>query len=142
MKQNQVNVDTKQDQFQEEVYATVQNLSKEMNEAFIMMHKLGDQERRSPSKSKSSQNPDINNELEILSKVTDTNIKNVFNTMDKQKLIVNDRLERIEMNHDKLKAHFKGIEDAVGNNALGGRKSSRFSPPGGAMMGDQLIKMD
>jgi len=47
MKQNQVNVDTKQDQFQEEVYQTVQNLSKEMNEAFVMMHKIGDQERKS-----------------------------------------------------------------------------------------------
>jgi hypothetical protein len=31
-------------------------------------------------------------------------------------LITDDRLARIEMNHDKLKAHFKGIEDAVGNN--------------------------
>jgi len=49
MKQNQVNVDTKQDQFQEEVYQTVQNLSKEMNEAFVMMHKIGDQERKSNS---------------------------------------------------------------------------------------------
>jgi len=40
---------------------------------------------------------------------------------------VDDRLARIEMNHDKLKAHFKGIEDAMGNNQLGSRRSSGLS---------------
>jgi len=51
--------------------------------------------------------------------------------------LVDDRLERIEMNHDKLKAHFKGIEDAVGNNDLGsGKRSGLSNAPGGAMMGD------
>lgn len=59
--------------------------------------------------------------------------------MDKQKLIVNDRLERIEMNYDKLKAHFKGIEDAVGTNTLGNRKTSRLS--NGSTIGDS-VKMD
>ena len=59
--------------------------------------------------------------------------------MDKQKLIVNDRLERIEMNYDKLKAHLKGIEDAVGTNTLGNRKASRLS--NGSPMGDN-VKMD
>lgn len=47
----------------------MQNLSKEMNEAFIMMHKVGDQERRNGASSKASnKNPsEINNELELLS---------------------------------------------------------------------------
>lgn len=45
------------------------------------------------------------------------------------------------MNHEKLKAHFKGIEDAVGNNDLGGRRRSGLSNQPG-LMGDQMIKMD
>jgi hypothetical protein len=44
--------------------------------------------------------------------------------MEKNKLIVDDRIERLEINHDKLKANFKGIEDAVGQNDISSRKRS------------------
>jgi len=58
---------------------------------------------------------------------------------------MDDRLARIEMNHDKLSAHFKGIEDTMGTNQLGSRKpsfpSSNYigrtpSEPVGALIGD------
>ena len=46
-----------------------------------------------------------------MSKVTDQNIKNIYNTLEKHKIVVEDRLGRIEERHDKLKAHFSSMEE-------------------------------
>lgn len=54
--------------------------------------------------------------MDVLSKVTDQNIKNVYNMLEKHKIVVEDRLGRIEERHDKLKAHFGGLEESLGTN--------------------------
>ena len=93
--------DVKLDEFQEDVYKTVQNLSKEMNEAFQLIHKNAN--LASTLNNSNGGGKERNEQIEIVSKITDQNVRNVFNAFEKHKLYIEEQFKVSKIEYEKLR---------------------------------------
>lgn len=101
-------MELKNDEFQDEVYKTVQNLSKEMNDAFTMLSKTGNKNLLEPlDQNKFSEKSE---QVEQINRVTDQNIRNVFNALEKHKLLLEDRFNRHDITQERIKAQVHQME--------------------------------
>ena len=48
--------------------------------------------------------------MDMVSKITDQNIKSVFGQLEKHKALMEDRFNRMEIQHERLKAQTNAIE--------------------------------
>jgi putative lipoic acid-binding regulatory protein len=113
MHQQKIKVmEVKNDEFQDEVYKTVQNLSKEMNDAFTLLHK-------NSSLSKNVQASALhglvgkNEQVEAMNKVIDQNVRNLYSALEKHKLLLEDKFRQYELHQERVKAQVQSLETEV-----------------------------
>lgn len=137
-KQKHRNYEIKGEQFQEDVYQTVQSLSKEMNEAFAMMHKNLNLQKNLTSKNVEKEKSE---HLDMVSKITDQNVKNVFTALERHKVSMEDRMNRMEDKYDRLRGDVAATDDPTRARAGKLNDISNLSA-GRAALSDRALMQD
>lgn len=67
-----------------------------------------------------------NEQIEMVSKITDQNVRNVFNALEKHKLMMDEKFNRMEIDNERLRGQLSELQtDLTINNVVGGSKTGK-----------------
>ena len=63
----------------------------------------------------------------MVSKITDQNVRNVFNALEKHKLMIEEKFHQMEVDHERIKGKLTSVEtDITLGNVVGKRSTSKL----------------